>query len=53
MKTNTYIRTIIAITLLMPAIVVAQTTVPNTFVSGAPALAAEVNENFDALVQGV
>ena len=53
MKTNTYIRTIIAITLLMPAIVVAQTTVPNTFVSGAPALASEVNENFDALVQGV
>ena len=30
-----------------------QTQVPNTFQSGSPALAAEVNENFDALAQAV
>jgi hypothetical protein len=30
-----------------------QTQVPNTFQSGSPALASEVNENFDALVQAV
>jgi len=37
----------------MSGVVSGQTEVPNTFQSGQPAKASEVNENFDAVVQGV
>ena len=40
---------LLAILLLLPLSVLAQTQVPNVFEDGTPASAAEVNENFDAL----
>jgi hypothetical protein len=42
-----------AIVLLLSSSVFGQTQVPNTFQSGQPARASEVNENFNAVVQGI
>ena len=46
-------RIAIFLALVFPATVSAQTEVPNDFVAGQPARAAEVNANFDAVVQGI
>jgi hypothetical protein len=45
--------TIMPFAILIAGTAFGQTQVPNTFQSGSPALASEVNENFDALVQAV
>lgn len=45
--------TIVPIAILIAGTAFGQTQVPNTFQSGSPALASEVNENFDVLVQAV
>ena len=45
--------TIMPFAILVVGTAFGQTQVPNTFQSGSPALASEVNENFDALVQAV
>jgi len=44
---------LLASLLLLPLSALAQTEVPHTFTDGTPALAAEVNENFDALADEV
>ena len=44
---------LLASLLLLPLPALAQTQVPHTFTDGTPALASEVNENFDALADGV
>ena len=45
--------TIMPFAILIAGTAFGQTQVPNTFQSGSPALASEVNENFDVLVQAV
>ena len=45
--------TLLASLLLFPLFSLAQTEVPHTFTDGTPALAAEVNENFTAVADGV
>ena len=45
--------TIMPLAIFIAGTAFGQTQVPNTFQSGSPALASEVNENFDALVQAV
>ena len=44
---------LLASLLLFPLSALAQTEVPNAFSDGTPALAAEVNENFTAVADGV
>ena len=41
------------ILLTLPCLATAQTTLPNAFTDGTPALASEVNANFDALTSGL
>ena len=53
MKIGLHSNAILALALLAPTVTLAQTTLPHTFQSGTPALAAEVNENFTALEQAV
>src|SRR5210317_2154083 len=45
--------TIVPIAIFIAGTAFGQTQVPNTFQSGSPALASEVNENFDVLEQAV
>ena len=53
MKIGLHSNAILALALLAPTVTLAQTTLPHTFQSGTPALAAEVNENFTTLEQAV
>lgn len=50
---RSYNYAIVTLAMMVPATSFAQTAVPNTFQSGSPALAAEVNENFTVLEQAV
>ena len=43
----------VAIALLLTSVAFGQTEVPNTFESGQPAVAGEVNDNFDALAEAI
>ena len=45
------VRTLIAILLLLPLSALAQTQLPNVFEDGTPASAAEVNENFQYVLE--
>jgi hypothetical protein len=53
MKKNLFRYSIMTAAILIAGTALGQTQVPNIFQSGQPALASEVNENFDALVQAV
>lgn len=53
MNSKLYSHALVTLVLMVPAVSFAQTSVPNTFQSGAPARAAEVNENFTVLEQAV
>ena len=53
MKNNRVIYSIMTATIFLAGTASGQTQVPNVFQSGQPALASEVNENFDVLVQAV
>ena len=53
MKNNRAIYSIMTATIFLAGTASGQTQVPNVFQSGQPALASEVNENFDVLVQAV
>ena len=53
MKTNPIVFSILTAAIFIATTAYGQTQVPNTFQSGQPARASEVNENFDALVQAV
>jgi len=53
MKKKLFNYSLVAGAILIASTAFGQTQVPNTFQSGSPALASEVNENFDALAQAV
>jgi len=53
MKKNLFRYSIVPAAILVAGTAFGQTQVPNTFQSGQPALASEVNENFDTLAQAV
>ena len=53
MNRHTHSCTLVVLTLMVSGATFAQTSVPNTFQTGSPARAAEVNENFTVLQQAV